>query len=95
MNNESLPGFTPNYQVLGSVELTSQQAYLINKYAPAILNGTFDQAKGTFQIIFDRPPQDDTEMQIFAGFCEMVVNGEKLEGRPMTWDDIPPERRPQ
>lgn len=93
MSQESV-GFTPDMKILGSVQLTEPQAELINKYAATIMNGSVSEAERTFKIIFDRPPIDDTEMTVFAGLCQHVMEGNLLEGRPMTWDDIPPEKRP-
>lgn len=84
---------TPDMKILGSVELTSMQAELINKHAETILNGTVEQACATYKTIFDREPEEQTELEVFAALCKHVSEGNLLVGREMTWDDIPPKHR--
>lgn len=60
---------------LGTVELTTPQITLINRFAVNILEGPVEYAKDSFGIIFDRYPEDEIEMQVFKKLCETAVEG--------------------
>lgn len=55
---------------LGVLELTSVQHELTGKYANTILNGTVEQAKEAYEIIFDKEPEEELDMQVFQALCE-------------------------
>lgn len=59
-----------DYQELGTVSLEPHHHELIAQYAEVILNGTFEKAKGAFEIIFEREPASDFEMEIFKLICQ-------------------------
>jgi hypothetical protein len=61
------------YTELGQLVLEQHQHNLISKFAQTILDGTFQQAVETFEIIFGREPADDLEMQIFQALCEQKL----------------------
>jgi hypothetical protein len=61
------------------IELAPHQANLINEFAEVILDGTFEQAVSVFEIIFERKPKDDLEMQIFKALCEQKISEQNNE----------------
>lgn len=61
------------YQQVGTVELKPHHHELISKFADTILDGTFQQAVESFEIIFEREPKDDFEMEVFKLLCEQKI----------------------
>ena len=62
-----------DFQELGTITITPTQHDLINQFAETILDGTFGQAVKTFEIIFEREPQNDFEMEVFRLLCEQKI----------------------
>lgn len=61
------------YQTVGTVELEPHHHELIAQFAEPILEGTFQQAVESFEIIFEREPKDDFEMEVFKLLCEQKI----------------------
>ena len=60
-------------QIMGTFSIEPHQDNLINQFALVILEGTIQQATETFEIIFERTPEDETELLIFKALCELKL----------------------
>lgn len=58
---------------LGTIELKKHQHELLEQFAEVILDGTVQQAVETFEIIFEREPANELEMQVFKALCEQKI----------------------
>ena len=58
---------------LGSITLESHQEELIKQFADVILNGTLEQAKEVFAIVFEREPNQTVDMEIFKALCKEAL----------------------
>lgn len=67
-----------DFKPLGTITLEKHHHELITKYADTILNGSFKQAVESFEIIFEREPKDDFEMEVFRLLCEQKIK--ELDG---------------
>lgn len=59
------------------LKLRPHQTKLIQKFAGDILGGSRRQEYETFQIIFERVPEDD-EILIFRDLCKIAFRGKDL-----------------
>ena len=62
-----------DYIELGTVTLEPHHHNLMSQFAETILDGTFQQAVVAFEIIFEREPKDEFEMQVFRLLCEQKI----------------------
>ena len=61
------------FEEVGTITLKPQHHELINQFADTILEGSFQQAVESFEIIFEREPESDFEMEVFRLLCEQKI----------------------
>lgn len=62
-----------DFQQLGTIELEPHQHELLEKFAETFLNGSYDQAVMAFEVVFEREPDNELDMQIFKALCEQKI----------------------